>query len=155
MIVKMNGKTLSPVSIDVLEILRNLHVQEAKPNGIKFILSKTGINLLGIASFTALMPFLQQAQAAPLMAPLRAAQTVTAMSYMTSSAMAPAAGGIMRILDAYVGIATGLCIACVMFGGTAWMLGHRTKAIETLIGASAGMLIIMHAKDYVDWLRQM
>lgn len=149
MIVKINGQTLSPV----MSVTPVCDIPVKKLKGLS--LSKTSINLLGIASFTALMPYLQHASAAIPLAPLRAAQTATVMSYVTSSAMAPAAGGIMRILDAYVGIASGLCIACVMFGGTAWMLGHRTKAIETLIGASAGLLIIMHAKDYVAWLKEM
>lgn len=143
MIIKING---SPVySLDMLQIIPVIQDEEKKKS-----LSILTIGLLGTAFSTMLMPKLAYA-----ISPLIAPNSIHAMKYVTLSTAAPASSGIMRILDAYVGIASGLCVAVIMFAGTAWMLGHRTKAIESLIGASAGLLIIMHANEYVDWLKHM
>lgn len=64
-----------------------------------------------------------------------------------------AAAGLGSLIPAYQGIATILAEAVICFAGTAWMFGHRTEAIEKLIGAAAGLLIILQAHNIVVWLK--
>lgn len=45
-----------------------------------------------------------------------------------------------------------LCVGVIIFSGVTWMFGNRTKALELLMGASAGFLIIIHSMDIKDWL---
>lgn len=45
-----------------------------------------------------------------------------------------------------------LCVGVITFAGATWMFGNRSKAIELLIGASSGYLIIRHAVDIKNWL---
>jgi hypothetical protein len=62
-------------------------------------------------------------------------------------------GGLTALIPAYQGLATILSEAVICFSGTAWMFGHRTEAIERLIGAAAGLLIILQAHNIVMWLK--
>lgn len=62
-------------------------------------------------------------------------------------------GGLAALIPAYQQLATYLAEAVICFGGTAWMFGHRTEAIERLIGAAAGLLIILQAHNIVTWLK--
>jgi hypothetical protein len=64
-----------------------------------------------------------------------------------------ATAGLAGLIPAYQGIATILCEAVICFAGTAWMFGHRTEAIERMIGAAAGLLIILQAHTIVIWLK--
>lgn len=41
----------------------------------------------------------------------------------------------------------------IVFAGVAWMLGHRSKSIELLIGVSCGFIIARHAIDIRDFLK--
>lgn len=41
----------------------------------------------------------------------------------------------------------------VIFAGASWMLGNRSKAIELIIGAAAGWLIISHSQDILAILK--
>lgn len=45
-----------------------------------------------------------------------------------------------------------LCVGVITFAGATWMFGNRTRALEMLIGAASGYLIIRHAMDIKDWL---
>lgn len=62
-------------------------------------------------------------------------------------------GGLASLIPAYQEIATYLSEAVICFAGTAWMFGHKTEAIERLIGAAAGLLIILQAHHIVIWLK--
>lgn len=53
---------------------------------------------------------------------------------------------IMRGFDAGV-------VLVIIFAGAAWGLGHRSKAIEILIGVSCGYILARHAIDIRDFLR--
>jgi hypothetical protein len=53
---------------------------------------------------------------------------------------------IMRGFDAGV-------VLVIIFAGAAWGLGHRSKAIEILIGVSCGYILARHAVDIRDFLR--
>ncbi|WP_225230334.1 TrbC/VirB2 family protein [Ureibacillus galli] len=44
-------------------------------------------------------------------------------------------------------------VLVIIFAGAAWMLGHRSKAIEHLIGAACGYLLALHAIDIRDFLK--
>lgn len=45
-----------------------------------------------------------------------------------------------------------LCVGVISFAGAVWMFGNRSKALELLIGASSGYLVIRHAMDIKNWL---
>lgn len=55
-------------------------------------------------------------------------------------------GAIMNMFDAGV-------VLVIIFSGAAWALGHRTKAIEILIGVSCGYILARHAIDIRDFLK--
>lgn len=60
--------------------------------------------------------------------------------------------GLVPLIAAYMGLSKYLTVGVIMFAGTAWMFGHRTKAIELMIGAAAGFLLILNAWDLVNFL---
>lgn len=41
----------------------------------------------------------------------------------------------------------------IVFSGVSWMLGHRTKAIELIIGVCCGYVLARHALDIVEFLK--
>lgn len=45
-------------------------------------------------------------------------------------------------------------VLVIIFSGAAWALGHRTKAIEILIGACCGYILARHAVDIRDFLKE-
>ena len=53
---------------------------------------------------------------------------------------------IMRGFDAGV-------VLVIIFAGAAWGLGHRTKAIEILIGVCCGYILARHSVDIRDFLK--
>lgn len=55
-------------------------------------------------------------------------------------------GAIMNAFDAGV-------VLVIIFAGASWALGHRTKAIEILIGVCCGYILARHAVDIRDFLR--
>jgi hypothetical protein len=55
-------------------------------------------------------------------------------------------GAIMKGFDAGV-------VLVIIFAGAAWGLGHRTKAIEILIGVCCGYILARHAVDIRDFLK--
>lgn len=58
-----------------------------------------------------------------------------------------------RIWDSLmIGLDWGAALV-IVFAGVAWMLGHRTKAIELLIGVSIGFVVARHAIDIRDFLK--
>jgi type IV secretory pathway VirB2 component (pilin) len=46
-----------------------------------------------------------------------------------------------------------VCVGVIVFAGGMWMLGHRSKALELLIGACCGYLLMRHAIDVRDFLK--
>jgi len=72
-------------------------------------------------------------------------------------AVTPAANdaGFIKVMSAILGLADYLCWGVIVFAGASWMLGNRTKAIEHIIGGSSGYLIIRHAKDIRDFLKEL
>jgi hypothetical protein len=54
---------------------------------------------------------------------------------------------IMNAFDAGV-------VLVIIFAGAAWGLGHRTKAIEILIGVCCGYVLARHSIDIRDFLRK-
>lgn len=55
-------------------------------------------------------------------------------------------GSIMNLFDAGV-------VLVIIFAGASWGLGHRTKAIEILIGVCCGYILARHAVDIRDFLK--
>lgn len=46
-----------------------------------------------------------------------------------------------------------ICVGVFVFAGVSWMFGHRTKALELIIGGAAGYILARHAIDIKDWLK--
>lgn len=46
-----------------------------------------------------------------------------------------------------------VAVGVIVFAGVSWMLGFRPKAIELLIGSSAGYILCRHAIDIRDFLK--
>lgn len=44
-------------------------------------------------------------------------------------------------------------VLIIIFAGASWALGHRSKAIELLIGVCCGYLLARHAIDIRDYLK--
>jgi hypothetical protein len=57
-----------------------------------------------------------------------------------------------EIFSTIIEIADWLCVGVIMFAGAIWMFGNRSKALEMLIGACSGYLVIRHAPDLQRWL---
>ena len=53
---------------------------------------------------------------------------------------------IMRLFDSGV-------VLVIVFAGAAWALGHRSKAIELLIGVCCGYLLARNAINFRDYLK--
>lgn len=53
---------------------------------------------------------------------------------------------VMKIFDGGV-------VLVIIFAGASWALGHRSKAIELLIGVCCGYLLARHAIDIRDYLK--
>jgi hypothetical protein len=48
-----------------------------------------------------------------------------------------------------------ICVGVFTFAGIAWMFGHRPKALELIIGGTAGYILARHAVDIMEWLREL
>lgn len=59
----------------------------------------------------------------------------------------------MNVLATALSIADYLCVGIIIFAGTTWMFGNRTKAIEFITGGAIGYVIIRHAVDIRNWLK--
>ncbi|MGG2024193.1 thiamine-binding protein [Gottfriedia sp. S16(2024)] len=55
-------------------------------------------------------------------------------------------GALMKAFDAGV-------VLVIIFAGASWALGHRTKAIEIIIGVCCGYVLARHAIDIRDFLK--
>jgi hypothetical protein len=55
-------------------------------------------------------------------------------------------GAIMNLFDAGV-------VLVIIFAGASWSLGHRTKAIELLLGVACGYILARKAVDIRDFLK--
>ena len=53
---------------------------------------------------------------------------------------------VMRVFDSAT-------VLIIIFAGGCWMLGHRSRAIELLIGSCCGYLLAAHAVDIRDFLK--
>ncbi len=70
----------------------------------------------------------------------------TAVAATTNATFSNMWSAVMNIVD---WIAVGVFI----FAGVSWMFGHRTKALELLIGGASGYILARHAIDIRDFLR--
>lgn len=75
---------------------------------------------------------------------------VTTLLITPSVAVADTFGNIhssvMNMFDSAV-------VLIITFSGASWMLGHRSRAIELLIGCGCGYLLARHAVDIRDFLK--
>ena len=85
----------------------------------------------------------------------------SSLSFKTLSLFAPlAATPIIASADTFSDIHStvmslfdGGVVLIIIFAGAAWALGHRSKAIELLIGVCCGYLLARHAIEIRDYLK--
>lgn len=70
----------------------------------------------------------------------------TAMATTADATFGNMWGSVLNVVD-------WICVGVFVFAGVAWMLGHRTKAIELVIGGAAGYILARHAMDIKNWLK--
>ncbi len=58
-----------------------------------------------------------------------------------------------RIWPTVLNIVDWICVGVFVFAGVSWMFGHRSKALELIIGGAAGYILARHAVDIKDWLK--
>ena len=61
----------------------------------------------------------------------------------------------LDVYTAMLGIVDYLAVGVIIYAGVSWMFGHRTKAIENLIGGTIGYLICTHAIDIRDFIKNL
>lgn len=61
----------------------------------------------------------------------------------------------LQIVTAIAELADFLVYCAIAYSGYVWMFGDKTKAIERLLGASTGYLIIRKANIIRDFLRSL
>lgn len=59
----------------------------------------------------------------------------------------------LSIYNAVMNLFDGGVVLVIIFAGASWMLGHRSKAIEQMIGVACGYLLASHAIDIRDFLK--
>lgn len=60
-----------------------------------------------------------------------------------------------NLWQAVMNIVDWVVVGVFVFGGVAWMFGHRPKALELIIGGSAGYILARHAIDIRDFLKKL
>lgn len=58
-----------------------------------------------------------------------------------------------RLWPAVMNIVDWVIVGVFVFAGVSWMFGHRTKALELIIGGAAGYILARHAIDIRDFLK--
>jgi hypothetical protein len=58
-----------------------------------------------------------------------------------------------NVFDAVMGAFDAGVVLVIVFAGASWALGHRSKAIEILIGVCCGYILARHAIDIRDFLK--
>lgn len=61
----------------------------------------------------------------------------------------------VKVYNAAMNIVDHGIVLVIIFAGASWALGHRSKGIELLISAAIGYIIIMHAIDIRDFLKEL
>ena len=79
-------------------------------------------------------------------APIAAAALIAPTIAMAADTFSDIHHTVMSIFDGGV-------VIVIIFAGASWALGHRSKAIELMIGVCCGYLLARHAIDIRDYLK--
>ncbi|MEH7440484.1 glycosyltransferase [Neobacillus drentensis] len=60
-----------------------------------------------------------------------------------------------NLWEAILNLVDWIVVGVFVFAGVAWMFGHRSKALELIIGGSAGYILARHAIDIRDFLKKL
>ncbi|MEH7521668.1 glycosyltransferase [Bacillus sp. JJ1503] len=58
-----------------------------------------------------------------------------------------------NVWSAVMNVVDWIAVGVFIFAGVSWMFGHRTKALEYVIGGSVGYILARHAIDLRDFLK--
>lgn len=62
-------------------------------------------------------------------------------------------GAFDRLYEAAMSLFDGAVVVMIMICGAMWGFGHRSQAIERLIGAGAGYIVARHARDIKNFFQ--
>ena len=79
--------------------------------------------------------------------------TALSIPFLLAPTLASAADAFTGIHQTVMGIFDAGVVLVIIFAGASWALGHRSKAIELLIGACCGYLLARHAVNIRDYLK--
>lgn len=79
--------------------------------------------------------------------------TALSVPFLLAPTLASAADAFTGIHQTVMGIFDAGVVLVIIFAGASWALGHRSKAIELLIGACCGYLLARHAVNIRDYLK--
>ena len=57
------------------------------------------------------------------------------------------------VWHAVMNVVDWIAVGVFIFAGVSWMFGHRTKALELIIGGAAGYVLARHAIDIRNFLK--
>lgn len=75
------------------------------------------------------------------------------LAVATTGTKATGAVAFGDVIAVALNISDYLCIGVLIFAGASWMLGNRTKAMEHILGACSGYMIVRNAVNIQHWLR--
>lgn len=84
-----------------------------------------------------------------------AATAFSSVVILPMTVFADTGSGFDKILSAAYRIADYAAVLVIIFAGTSLMFGNRPRAMQTLIGACGGFLLIKYADDIVDFLNSL
>lgn len=76
-----------------------------------------------------------------------------ALPLIATPTLASAADTFGDIHSTAMALFDGAVVLIIIFAGASWALGHRSKAIEILVGVCCGYLLARHAVDIRDYLK--
>lgn len=92
------------------------------------------------------LPNIKQKSSLPFKASTLAAPLLLTPTLAFADTFGDIHNTVMSVIDSGV-------VLIIIFAGASWMLGHRGKAIELLIGVCCGYLLARHAVDIRDYLK--
>ncbi|BAK18243.1 glycosyltransferase (plasmid) [Solibacillus silvestris StLB046] len=80
---------------------------------------------------------------------------MTALLTLTTALASETGDTFIKVYDAVMNIVDHGVVLIIIFTGVNWMLDHRSKGIELLMSGAIGYIIVMHAIDIRNFLKEL